>query len=58
MVNIKSIEEITIKDAMQIVTNWSKSTAQRKIDQCRDALKKNKHAVLSVEEFKNYYEIA
>lgn len=53
----KSIEEITIKKAMLMVSNWTKSTAQRKISQCRDALKHSKDAVVSVEEFKNYWEI-
>lgn len=54
---IKPIEQITIKTAMCLVTNWTKSTAQRKIDQCRDALKKTPHGILSVDEFKDYYEI-
>lgn len=58
MVNkIEPIEEITIKIAMSLVSNWTKSTAQRKIDQCRDALKNSKHALVSVNEFINYYEI-
>ena len=54
---MKSVEEISIKIAMQLVCNWSKSTAQRKINQARDALKKSKKSVLSIEEFIEYYEI-
>lgn len=51
------IEEITIKKAMLMVSDWTKSTAQRRISQCRDALKHSKKAVVSVEEFKKYWEI-
>jgi hypothetical protein len=57
MVNVKPVEEITIKIAMSLVINWTQSTAQRKISQCRDALGKKKHAVISVDEFIEYWEI-
>lgn len=51
------VEEITIKKAMSLVSNWTKSTAQRKIDLCRDALKHSKHAIVTVDEFCKYYEL-
>jgi hypothetical protein len=54
---IQPTEQICIKKAMQLVSNWSKSTAQRKIDQCRDALKKTENGILSVDEFMQYYEL-
>jgi hypothetical protein len=50
-------EEISIKLAQQLVTNWSQSTASRKISQCRDALGKKDYQILTVIEFCEYYDI-
>ncbi|MEI6555501.1 MAG: hypothetical protein WCL70_07930 [Paludibacter sp.] len=54
---IAPVEEMSIKLAMQLVTNWSKSTAQRKIDLCRSAMKKKPDAVLTTDEFIEYFEL-
>ena len=55
--NVVSVEIVTIKKVQALIPEWSKSTAQRRIDLARDALSKNFPKVLTMEEFKNYFGI-
>jgi len=46
----------TIKEVQNLFNPpLSKSTAQRKIDLCRDALAKQKHHFLTMSEFRKYF---
>jgi len=46
----------TIKEVQNLFEpSPSKSTAQRRIDLCRDALGKQKHHFLTMKEFCNYF---
>ena len=46
----------TIKEVQNLFApSPSKSTAQRKIDLCRDALGKQKHHLLTITEFCKYF---
>jgi len=53
--NVVFVELVTIKKVQSLVPEWSKSTAQRKIDLAFDALGKKKHQVLSIHEFKEFF---
>lgn len=53
--NVVSVEIVTIKKVQSLVPEWSKSTAQRRIDLARDALGKSCPKILTMQEFKNYF---
>lgn len=54
---IQKHDKITDKIAMQLITNISQPTANRYIKQVREHLKKEKHQIITVEEFCVYYGI-
>jgi len=53
--DVVTVEIVTIKKVQSIVPEWSKSTAQRRIDLARDALGKTWPKVLTMQEFKSYF---
>jgi hypothetical protein len=53
--NVVSVEIATIKKVQSLVPEWSKSTAQRRIDLARDALGKSWPKILTMQEFKSYF---
>lgn len=53
--NVVFVEIVTIKKVQSLVPEWSKSTAQRRIDLARDALDKNWPKILTMDEFKKYF---
>jgi hypothetical protein len=42
---------------MQLITNLSQITAWRYMSQAKESLKKEKHQILTVKEFREYYGI-
>lgn len=53
---IEPVETICIKEVQKLFKpELSLSTAQRRIQLCRDALGKEKHQILSMKEFCKYF---
>jgi len=61
MENNNSAKKVDIITAVEVIDMFKKpisqSTAYNYIKQCREALKKQEHQFLTVEEFKVYYDI-
>jgi hypothetical protein len=53
----KTVTICTIKEVQNIIENCSDKKAQRMIALCRDALGKEKPKILSLDDFKDYFEI-
>lgn len=50
-------DKISIKDAILLTPNLSKSTASRYINMVREHLKKEKHQIVTIDEYCNYFGI-
>jgi hypothetical protein len=53
----KDTDKCTCKIVMQLITNLSQITAWRYMSQAKESLKKEKHQILTVKEFREYYGI-
>lgn len=51
----KDTDKCTCKTAMLLITNISESTANRYISQVREHLRKERHQIITVSEFKKYF---
>lgn len=54
---IKATDKVDYKIVMQLITNISQTTASRYIVQVKQSLKKEKHQIVTVQEFADYYGI-